>query len=143
MNKEFHFSGTEVRTVREGSSQGAKASGRNCGVCTEVHLEFTLGSCAVKIIRVHLNHNVRVHKAQTQEVNSVGICLLNQNTWILVQTLLPGSCVPSVKLLDLSCLIVSSWGEMICPPHGEGDHTSQFAQENLGLCCCPCIASIW
>ena len=45
MNKEFQFSGTEARTVRAGCSQGAKASSRNYGACTEISLKFTSSSC--------------------------------------------------------------------------------------------------
>ena len=62
MNKEFQFSGTDVRTEGVRSSQGAKASSRNCGACTEIHLEFNLGSCGSQ------GHKIKV----TSEAQSEG-----------------------------------------------------------------------
>ena len=125
------FNSVELRQgIEEGSSQGAKASSWNCGACTEINLEITLGSCGIEVARVRLSQKVKVPKAQTQEINSVEICLSSQNTRLLIQTLPLTSCVLLVKLLDLSCLALCHWEEIMCPPHGGRQHVSLCSEES-------------
>lgn len=78
----------------------------------------------VKVTGVRLSPRVKGCEGQAKEVSRVeGVSRAGKLGSLLA--LPPTSCVSSVKLLDLSCPIVSSWGGVTGPPRGEGEHPSQ------------------